>query len=121
MPYREVYMLDIPKQNNPISYTNAALVTTCLPGHAAYAYADNKHKPTHRTLFRLYLLDKVQLLQQLLLCNGWSGVTDNPEPIGSPLVLLLMAVLYLFYKKSKKNTRNICVCHKKAVILQAFS
>ena len=72
MTYREVYMLDIPKQNSPISYTNASLVTfntrdkqqswsqgqiKCDPGHAAYAYADNKHKPTHRTLFRLYLLD----------------------------------------------------------------
>ena len=26
----------------------------------------------------------------------------NEAPIGSPLILLLMAVLYLFYKKSKK-------------------
>ncbi len=54
MTYREVYMLDFPKQCHPISYTNASLVTfnttdetqkwsnnqiTCLPGHAAYAFA----------------------------------------------------------------------------------
>lgn len=70
MTYREVYMFEIPKANSPQSYTNAALVTfnttlesktwsagTIAKGHAAYAYADKKHDPTTRTLFRLYLLD----------------------------------------------------------------
>lgn len=38
---------------------------------------------------------------------GWSEEGDpvgqiTEAPIGSPLILLLMAVLYLFYKKSKK-------------------
>ena len=89
MTYREVYMLDIPKQNNPISYTNAALVTfnttdetqkwsnnqiTCLPGHAAYAYADDKHKPTHRILFRLYLLDK-----PFQYCDTYYFATDKQD------------------------------------------
>ena len=38
----------------------------------------------------------------------WNEEEDDPigqiseDPIGSPLILLLMAVLYLFYKKSKK-------------------
>ena len=73
MTYREVYMLQIPKANIPQSYTNAGLVTfnTTLStwklksgagditkGKAAYAYADKKHDPTPRTLFRLYILDK---------------------------------------------------------------
>ena len=31
-----------------------------------------------------------------------SEVGQIPTPIGSPLILLLMVVLYLFYKKSKK-------------------
>ena len=72
MTYREVYMLDIPRENPPKSYTNASVVTfnttnkqkswsngqiKCDPGHAAYAFADDKHKPTTRTLFRLYMLD----------------------------------------------------------------
>ena len=72
MTYREVFMFDIPRANSPQSYTNAALVTfnTTLStwkltsgagditkGHAAYAFADKKHDPTPRTLFRLYLLD----------------------------------------------------------------
>ena len=73
MTYREVYMLDIPRMNPPMSYTNASLVTfnttnkqkswsngqiKCDPGHAAYAFADDKHKATTRTLFRLYMLDE---------------------------------------------------------------
>ena len=40
---------------------------------------------------------------------GWTEQEDEDpigqiteDPIGSPLILLLMAVLYLFYKKSKK-------------------
>ena len=89
MTYREVYMLDIPKQNNPISYTNASLVTfnttstkkswsegqiQCDPGHAAYAYADNKHKPTHRILFRLYLLDK-----PFNYCSRYYFATDGQD------------------------------------------
>lgn len=72
MTYREVYMFDIPKANIPRAYSNASLVTfnttqkqkswsggqiKCDPGHAAYAYADSKHDPTTRTLFRLYRLD----------------------------------------------------------------
>ncbi len=68
--YREVYMLEIPRFNNPVSYTNAALVTfnttqstkswsagSITKGHAAYAYADSKHDKTTRTIFRLYMLD----------------------------------------------------------------
>ena len=89
MTYREVYMFDIPKSNSPISYTNASLVTfnttdetqrwsnnqiTCLPGHAAYAYADDKHKPTHRTLFRLYLLDK-----PFPYCDTYYFATDEQD------------------------------------------
>lgn len=71
MIYREVYWFDIPRANDPNTYTNASLVTfnttssqkswsdgqiKCDPGRAAYAFADNKHKPTQRTLFRLYVL-----------------------------------------------------------------
>ena len=90
MNYREVYMLDIPRQNSPISYTNASLVTfntdpketkswsngqiKCAPGHAAYAYADDKHKPTHRTLFRLYMLDK-----PINSCNDYFFATDEQD------------------------------------------
>ena len=76
MPYREVYWLDIPKGNSPSSYTNASVVgfnttlasfdyaiegskkETAKPGQALYSFADNKHKPTPRTLFRLYVLDE---------------------------------------------------------------
>ena len=70
MVYREVYMFNIPRSNNPISYTNASLVTfnrgssnvswsagTIKPGQAAYAFADTKHNPTVRTVFRLYVLN----------------------------------------------------------------
>ena len=73
-PYREVYWLDIPRNNVPKSYTNASLVgfnttrsdykyptdkkQTAIPGQALYAFADDKHKPTKRTLFRLYVLDE---------------------------------------------------------------
>ena len=77
MPYREVYWLAIPKSNSPSSYTNALVVgfnttletlnyswngskyqATARPGQATYAFADNKHKPTPRTIFRLYILDE---------------------------------------------------------------
>ena len=71
MTYREVYMLAIPRFNVPVSYTNAALLTfntkntnetswsagTIKPGRAAYAFADTKHNPTKRTIFRLYVLN----------------------------------------------------------------
>ena len=71
MVYREVYMFDIPRTNEPIVYTNAAVVTfnrtssnktwnskTVKPGRAFHAYADPHHKATTRTLFRLYVLNK---------------------------------------------------------------
>lgn len=75
MVYREVYMLEIPRSNDPRTYTNAALVTfnttnsdkkwhagTIKPGMAAYAYADNTtqkpHHRTTRTVFRLYVLNR---------------------------------------------------------------
>jgi len=67
--YREVYWLEIPRSNDSRTYTNAALVTFNItdkekswsagkikPGMAAYAYADTKHHPTTRTVFRLYIL-----------------------------------------------------------------
>lgn len=75
LPYREVYWLDIPKGNSPNSYTNASLVgfnttkqsvdyakegtkkETAKSGQALYAFADPKHEPTQRTIFRLYMLD----------------------------------------------------------------
>ena len=70
--YREVYWLVNARSNDPRTYTNSALVTfnttqsdikfsnneaTAKPGRAYYAYADNKHKPTKRTIFRLYRLN----------------------------------------------------------------
>ena len=71
MVYREVYWFAIPRNNGPISYTNAALMTfnttssdkkwspgTIKPGFAAYAYADTKHDPTTRTVFRIYILNE---------------------------------------------------------------
>ena len=76
MPYREVYWLDIPRNNSPKSYTNASLVgfntllkdtiypgsgstkLTAKPGQAYYSFADEKHKTTKRTLFRLYVLEE---------------------------------------------------------------
>lgn len=71
MIYREVYMFDIPRTNTPNVYVNASLVTfnkttsnhswdagSIAPGKAAYAFADKKHNKTHRTLFRIYPLNK---------------------------------------------------------------
>lgn len=71
MVYREVYWFDIPRSNEPNAYTNASLVTfntslrnvqwnnlTVEPGKAFYAFADDKHKPTKRTLFRLYVINR---------------------------------------------------------------
>ena len=79
MLYREVYWFAIPRNNQPISYANAALITfnttitdkkwgganansndnnTVNPGRAAYAFADSKHNRTTRTLFRIYPLNK---------------------------------------------------------------
>ncbi len=75
LPYREVYWLDIPRGNgNPMAYLNASVVSfntttsdykysnnslTAKPGQAMYAFADTKHKPTKRVIFRLYILDEV--------------------------------------------------------------
>ena len=71
MVYREVYMFVKPRNNQAISYANMALVTfnttasnkswsagTINPGKAAYAFADTKHNPTTRVLFRLYNLSQ---------------------------------------------------------------
>ncbi len=72
LPYREVYWLDIPRGNAPLSYTNASVISfnttlsnysygggnTAKPGQAMYAFADDKHKPTKRVIFRLYVLDE---------------------------------------------------------------
>lgn len=89
MTYREVYMLEIARFNPEVSYTNAALVTfnttssqktwasgdiKCDPGHAAYAFADDKHKATHRILFRLYMLDK-----PLPYCSSYFFATDEQD------------------------------------------
>ena len=70
LTYREVFWLEIPRFNGPVSYTNAAVVTfnttqttqswqagSILSGKAAYAYADKNHPKTPRIIFRLYLLD----------------------------------------------------------------
>ena len=76
MPYREVYMMVIPRQNKPNVYGNAALVgfnttrsnynyhngPTAKPGQALFAFNDRKPTPvqypnTRRTIFRLYILD----------------------------------------------------------------
>ena len=70
MTYREVYWLEIPRENLPVSYTNAALVTfnttlsnkswsagTINKGKAAFAFADSKYDATTRTIFRIYMLD----------------------------------------------------------------
>ncbi len=71
MTYREVYWLEIPRENMPVSYTNAALVTfnttlsdskswsagTIKPGMAAFAFADTENHATTRTIFRIYMLD----------------------------------------------------------------
>ena len=76
MTYREVYWFAIPRNNQPISYTNGALMTfntttttkkwcnneiTCYPGHAAWAFGTDKggkHNATPRMLFRIYVLNK---------------------------------------------------------------
>lgn len=88
MTYREVYWLEIPKSNDPRSYTNAALVTfntttsnvkwhagTISPGKAAYAYADNTsqkpHHKTKRTIFRLYVLN-----DPINTCGSYFFATD---------------------------------------------
>ena len=75
LPYREVYMMVIPRFNAPIVYGNAALVgfnTTkskytyrngeANPGQALFAYNDRptegeNYVKTKRTIFRLYILD----------------------------------------------------------------
>jgi hypothetical protein len=52
--------------------------------------------------------------------EGWSepgdddsGIGNVPTPIGSPLVLLLMAVLYIFYAKRKKIQEKFAYSQKK--------
>ena len=76
LPYREVYMMVIPRQNKPNVYGNAALVgfntttsnysynngPTAKPGQALFAFNDRtgegeKYVKTKRTIFRLYILD----------------------------------------------------------------
>lgn len=75
LPYREVYMMVIPRTNKPNVYGNAALVgfnTTktkytyrngeAKPGQALFAYNDRsgegeQYVKTKRTIFRLYILD----------------------------------------------------------------
>ena len=77
MTYREVYMFAIPRNNEPISYANAEIVTfnttttdikrkvgvgnaevLSKKGQAFYAYADAKHNATPRVLFHIYPLNK---------------------------------------------------------------
>ena len=79
LPYREVYMMVIPRFNEPIVYGNAALVgfntditkpnytyhqcgNAAQKGQALFAYNDRpgegeKYVKTKRTIFRLYILD----------------------------------------------------------------
>ena len=73
LPYREVYWLDIPRGNAPVSYTNASVVgfnktlstiqysnkeASARPGQALYAFGNkDKHHNTPRTVFRLYVLN----------------------------------------------------------------
>ncbi len=71
MTYREVYMFDIPRTNDPNAYNNAALVcfntttnavttnagNSVPKGRTTYAYRDAKHSYTQRTIFRLYILN----------------------------------------------------------------
>ena len=76
LPYREVYMMVIPRTNKPNVYGNAALVgfnttrsnydynngPTAKPGQALFAFNDRpkegeKYVNTKRTIFRLYILD----------------------------------------------------------------
>ncbi len=86
MTYREVYWFDIPRFNTPNTYTNASLVTfnttlsnikcangdfTLTPGMAGYAFADNKHKPTPRTIFRLYVLGEKEFNSCPSYFFGW--------------------------------------------------
>ena len=74
LPYREVFWLDIPRGNAPVSYTNASVVgfnktlstinysnneASARPGEALYAFGNkDKHHNTPRTIFRLYILDE---------------------------------------------------------------
>ena len=73
LPYREVYWLDIPRGNAPVSYVNASVVgfnktlntikysnneSEANPGQALYAFGNkDKHNATPRTIFRLYVLN----------------------------------------------------------------
>ena len=74
LPYREVFWLDIPRGNAPVSYVNASLVGfnktfseitysngdgKAKPGQALYAFGNkDKHHNTPRTIFRLYILNE---------------------------------------------------------------
>ena len=86
MTYREVYMFDIPRFNAPNAYVNGSLVTfnttlgnvkcangdfTLTPGASGYAFADNKHKPTPRTVFRLYVLGEKEFHSCPSYFFGW--------------------------------------------------
>ena len=86
MTYREVYMFDIPRFNAPNAYVNGSLVTfnttlsnvkcangdfTLTPGASGYAFADSKHKPTPRTLFRLYVLGEKEFHSCPSYFFGW--------------------------------------------------
>ena len=90
--YREVYMMEIPRFNAEVSYTNAALVTfnttqsnittwrnagTVKKGHAAWAYADNdgtSYHNTTRTIFRLYVLN-----DPINSCDSYFFATDEQD------------------------------------------
>ena len=72
MAYREVYWMESPRFNSPVSYVNTPVLVfnttdktkswqagSIKPGCAAYAYDDkDNHKNTPRTIFRLYILDE---------------------------------------------------------------
>ena len=90
--YREVYMMEIPRFNAEVSYTNAALVTfnttqsnittwrnagTVKKGHAAWAYADNdgtSYHNTTRTIVRLYVLN-----DPINSCDSYFFATDEQD------------------------------------------
>ena len=108
MTYREVYWFAIPRNNGPISYTNAALVTfnttnsnkswsagTIKPGFAAYAYADTKHNPTTRTVFRIYVLNEKAFSS----CNSYFFGWDVQDYVRYRNNANTSAVSYTGYRK----------------------
>ena len=72
MAYREVYWMESPRFNPPVTYINTPVLVfntnkvekkwhpgPIKPGCATYAYDDKpNHKNTPRTIFRLYILDE---------------------------------------------------------------